>query len=663
MDNKIIELRETLSRYDYDYYVLGAPSITDAEYDKLFEQLQDLEAQHPDMADPNSPTQRVGGAVSSFEKVRHTKRMLSLSKSRTPEDVMKFFGANTEIFIEPKIDGLSLKLVYVKGKLVQALTRGDGEFGEDVTANARTIKTIPLTLQGDYTVNITGEVYMTYSVLNRLNDELASAEEEPFANTRNAATGALKLKDSKEVAHRQLSFVAYGCSIRWKGVNTQEQLTDLLAELGFQTVFHLPTVESCRVIPDVVTLSDEASLVHLFEECNRLRKHLDLATDGLVLKVNSLDVQTELGEKSRDPLWATAFKFPDEKVPTKLVGVTLQVGKTGKVTPVAELEPVALCGTVVRRASLCNQDEIDRLGVNVGDIVLVVKSNEIIPKLHGVKDKLSTGVYKMPLQCPCCQSTLTVDPAVVDAYCLNPDCEEQVIARLKYATGKQALDIDGCGVATVRLLIAHGIKSLAALFKASDFKFLKPAARVKLEKGVQKAKSAPLWRKLSALSIEGIGITKCQDMAAKWPSLNSIFDNAVDVKKYLGTVAYDSFIAYMDKHCEELDELQQLGFILEDVEKPTGGKLTGLTICITGNSVFGRREEFAAIIEQNGGRFKNSVSKSLSYLVVGSEAGATKLNAATKHGIPVLQEEEFCAKFNITVPGGTVDKSLLDDED
>lgn len=659
---RVTELRAILTRHDYDYYVLGMPSITDSEYDDLFKELVALELNNPGLRDANSPTQRVGGISPTFAKVKHSRPMLSLEKSKTPEEVIKFFKGQRTVFLEPKIDGLSLKLVYEKGKLVRALTRGDGAFGEDVTPSARTIRNVPLVLASAVDTEIVGEAYMAYSVFNQLNEELIAAGDEPFANTRNAASGTLRLKDTTAVAHNRLSYVAYGCATEWEGITTQEQLTEVLSELGFQTVFQLPVNDSCRLIPEAIQLTDVADLRVLIEEKAKSRKCLDLATDGLVFKINDLAVQAKLGLNNHDVNWATAFKFPDEKVITELVGITVQVGKTGKVTPVAELKPVSLGGSIVRRASLSNQDEIVRLGLNIGDSVYVIKSNEIIPKVVGVYEKKTDGVYEVDPYCPCCGETLDHLKGSVDTYCFNPDCTEQVIARLRYATGKQALDIDGCGQAMVKTLVEHGIRTLLDMYTCSDYSFLKSAARAKLEKGLQAAKKAPMWRKLSALCIEGIGVTKCQDMAERWPSLKALIDDFDTVRQYLGPVSASSLLNYLDKKVSMLEALTYLNFDFEDrVEQKVEGKLSGKTFCVTGTLAMGGRNEFKALVAKHGGKFKDSVVKDLSYLVVApSEPGSTKVTAAKKFGVPMITEDDFFALIGESAPMAVADESLLE---
>lgn len=387
--NKIKALRVDIDWHNHLYHVLNAPVIADPDFDALFQELLALEAQHPECADPNSPTARVGAAgFSKFEKIRHAVKMLSLDNVFSSAELLKSFEPGEVLMLEPKIDGLSLSLRYQEGRLVQAITRGDGLYGDDVTLNARTILNLPLVLSEPVTLEVRGEVYLTFRTFNALNLALDDQGEEPFANPRNAASGSLKLKDPMEVARRHLLFVAYGTPNEITGVETQDALVEYLALLNFQTPLQLPVKESCEVLAQCFVMADEAGLAALIQRADELRQMLDVATDGLVFKINSLPRQREEGAGTRAPKWAVAYKFPPERKPTKLLAITVQVGKSGKLTPVAELEPVALGGTVVRRASLCNQDQINRLGITPGCTVLVEKSADIIPAVVKVYERL-----------------------------------------------------------------------------------------------------------------------------------------------------------------------------------------------------------------------------------------------------------------------------------
>jgi len=676
-NTRILELRRLLNQHNYSYYVLNAPQISDQEYDARFAELLTLERKYPELDDPNSPTKRVGAASgSSFAKVRHERRMLSLDNTYNADEVLKFFKPGEDIFVDPKIDGLSLKVIYQHGKLVQAITRGDGEQGDDVTANARTIMTLPLVLSEEIEIEVTGEVYMTYTVFNRLNAELEAAGDEPFANARNAAAGTLKLKDSSEVAKRQLSFVVHGCLTEIKGIRRHNQLINYLETLGFQSTFQLPTTGEKGQVTCLYKLGDKSDLERLIQDADTNRKILNLATDGLVFKVDSLDKQRELGEGTRSPEWAVAYKYPPERKPTELLGVTIQVGKSGKITPVAELKPVALSGSVVRRATLHNQDEIARLGVDVGDIVYVEKMAEIIPGIVGVAK--STHVpekfWRMPETCPCCKTKLIRPEGMVDHYCPNWDCDDQVFARLKHATGKSALDIAGCGEAMIRELMQHGVRKLSDFFTIKDVKFFKTAARKKFLEGREAAKKQPYWRMLHALGVDGLGKERCQELT-RWPTLLYMLnvqtaafaleeqlkaenrkpteaENAQlnsSPQSVLGKVVYKSLINFLAIHHEEIDALIALGLPFE-MNEESGGKLSGKAFVITGTLLSGSRDEVIRRIEAAGGVVKSSVSKKCQFLVQGADAGRTKTEAAARLGIKVITEEQLYGMLDVPMP-------------
>ena len=653
------ELRALIREHDHYYYVVGAATITDAEYDKLYRELVDLEVKCPELYDKNSPTQRVGAVGSSgFIKTKHERKMLSLENVYSAREVIDRFGEGETVVMEPKIDGLSLKLIYKKGQFQQAITRGNGEFGDDVTENARTIMSIPLVLHNPLDIEVTGEVYMTHSTFNQLNEKLESEGLELFANTRNAAAGTLKLKSPVEVAARGLSFVAHGSYTEIEGVETHRELIAVLENEGFITVFSLPVLQSCATVADKLELTDEPVVQKAIESADTNRKFLNLATDGLVFKVNDLAKQRELGEATKSPYWACAYKFPPERKSTTLLEVTLQVGKSGKVTPVAELRPVLLSGTMVKRASLCNQNEINRLEVNVGDEVYVEKSAEIIPKVMGVAEKITEGTYQMPEKCPCCHHRLVQPKGKVDSFCPNRDCDEQVFNRLRHATGKAALDIDGCGEATIRELMRHGVRKLSQLFLLPNFDFLKPAARRKLLEGREVAKRQPFWRQLHALGIEEIGEATCQEIAGTWNSLISVLDECRTeedpdgtprFKEIFKTVGARNFKEYLRQEADEMDALEAAGFKFETPQASIG-TLTGKVFAITGTLMSGGRDQVIRRIEEYGGRVKANVSKKCHCLVCGVAPGKTKTDTAEKLSVPIITEEQLYELMQIPMP-------------
>ncbi len=646
------ELQTLIRKYDYHYYVLGAGKITDAEYDVLFKELQELEQRHPELADANSPTARIGGLGNSgFVKTRHLRRMLSLRNTYNSAEVLAAFAPGDEIVVEPKVDGLSLKLVYKKGRLVQAVTRGNGEYGDEVTENARTIRTVPLILEPPVDLEVTGEVYMTYSSFNQLNEELEAQVDELFANARNAAAGSLKLKDSKEVARRHLRFATHGCNTAFDGVTTYWDQLGVLEGLGFQTMLALPATESCATVTSLFEITNAEAIGKIIQEADVNRRFLDLATDGLVFKHNSLRKQEELGEGNKYPNWAVAFKYPPERKSTTLLSVTIQVGRTGKVTPVAELKPVLLGGTIVKRASLCNEAEIKRLGIQIGDEVFVEKSAEIIPKVMGVSSKVAEGFYAFEKRCPSCEQPLTQPAGLVDWFCLNKDCEERVFNRLRHATGKQALDIDGCGQAMIQELMKRGVRRLSQLLSLKDLSFLKPAARVRFAENREVARRQPFWRQLHALGIEGLGVDKCKMIAQMWPSLIAIFDelNLPKLKELIGPVTYENFTAYIGEEQEEISALEAAGLSFSD-ETSSLGPLTGKIFAITGALMTGSRDSIVRKIEAHGGMVKANMSKKVNYLVAGLDAGATKTNKAQAFGITTISEEQLYVMMGEPMP-------------
>lgn len=643
-NTRIQQLRATLNEHNYNYYVLASSPLSDAEYDQLYFELVELEKKYPQFADSTSPTQRIGAPTKAgFKKVRHAKRMLSLDNMRTAADVIRYLGKE-EVVLEPKIDGASLELIYVKGRLVQAITRGDGTEGDDVTANARAINNIPLVLSKKINLTVRGEVYMSYTAFNLLNTRFETAGIELMANPRNAAAGTLKLKDPKEVSARGLRFVAY--DVLEELDFTQHTLMEHLATLRFENVSLLPVIQSCQSVADCFEIESEAYLERRIAEADITRKFLDLPTDGLVFKLNDRRKQRELGEGNKYPKWGCAFKFPAERKETKLNAITIQIGRTGRVTPVAELEPVLLSGTMVRRASLCNQDEIDRLKINIGDTVFVEKSAEIIPKVVGLAKKGSKSVYLLPDLCPCCQTKLENPEGFVDSFCPNKECPDQVAATLLHGCGKGSLDIDGCGETLVQELMNHGVKKLSDVFTV-DPSFMKTAARKRFEAGRKAAVDQPLWRKLHALGIEGFGTTLSKEVGQRWKNIVDALEEVeeideVETRPFLdmvGPVVYNNVLDYLTANAQEYEALDRL--IGMTGTGQIEGALTGMTFCITGDLMSGTRNEVSKRIEEAGGVVKSSVSRHLNYLIQGTETGKKKRDEAEKHGVPIITETQL----------------------
>ncbi len=654
---RIVELRKQLTEHSFRYYVTASPSISDQDYDQLMRELVTLEKEHPEMADPNSPTMRVGSVLpTSLNKTRHKVKMLSLDNVNNLEETLAFFKAfdGQEVTMEMKIDGLSLHLTYKQGKLVQAVTRGNGVEGELVTENARTIRTLPMELRKPVDIEVRGEVYWRISKFNAFN--ASAPESERYANPRNGASGIMRSKDSREVSKANLDFVAYSIPTDVPpGVKTQEGLLDYLESLGFVSTMSVPVTRDMVGLPYMTALVNPGELMEVITFLKEYRTALDMDTDGLVIKVSSLAIQRDAGEGTKSPKWAAAYKFPPEAKSTRFLSVTLQVGKTGQITPVAELEPVELGGVVVRRVSLCNQDELDRLGIDVNDYVLVQRSGEVIPKIIGLARPSPTKKdvnrsYQMPRTCPCCSTPLVRPKGMVHLFCQNPDCYDQVFARLCFAVGKEALDIKGCGESAIKTLMDEAnVKRLSDLYAIKNFSVLKPATAQKLKDGLERAKTTSLWRKLSALSIEGIGKVSSQDLAAKYSLLSDMCGDPHGLIELIGEVATTSFLNFVTDNIEEIERLASFGFLFEE-DKAKAGPLSGKTFVITGALVSGKRDDVSALIEKKGGTVKGAVTRKVDFLIMGVEGGQAKAAGAAKWGTKVITEEELYQMMGEPMP-------------
>ena len=654
---KIIELRRQLTEHAFRYYISNTPVISDQEYDSLFRELLELEKLHPEMNDPNSPTMRVGSPVpTSLQTVKHKVRMLSLNNLENMKDTLLFFDKflDHEVTIEMKIDGLSLHLRYEKGKLVRAVTRGDGSEGEDVTENARAVRTIPLELLKPVDIEVRGEVFWRISSFVAYNESVGEADR--YANPRNGASGVMRQRDSREVSKCRLDFVAYGVPTDLPpAIETQEGLLAYLESLGFNSTMTLDSTRDMAGLPYVTTIVKAEELQAAIEFLDEHRQALDLDTDGLVIKLSSLAQQRDVGEGERSPKWAAAYKFPPEAKETKLLAVTVQVGKTGQVTPVAQLEPVALGGTVVQRASLCNQDELNRLGIDIGDYVWVQRSGEVIPKVISLARPSPTKQnvnksFQLPKNCPCCKTPLVRQEGKVHLYCPNTDCHDQVFARLVFSTGKDGLDINGCGEVGVQTFMAKAnVRRLSDLFALKDLSFFKPAQRKKVQESLERAKIAPLWRKIAALNIEGIGKVSAQDLAVKYENVAGMYHDPEGTKKVIGEVATASLRQWVEENLDELDRLADLGFHFHQDRKMTG-PLSGMSFCITGKLISGPRDDISALIESKGGVVKGTVNRKCMYLVAGYGGGQNKRTGAEKWGTRIITEEELYSLAGLPMP-------------
>lgn len=655
---RIDELRAELHRHNYNYYVLNAPEIGDQEFDFMMHELQDLEAKHPEHFDENSPSMRVGSDISKeFRQVDHKYPMLSLGNTYSPAEVADFYqrvktslNEDFEICCEMKFDGTSISLTYQDGKLIQAVTRGDGTHGDDVTENVKTIRTIPLVLHGDdYPSNfeIRGEILMPWSVFEELNKERELREEPLFANPRNAASGTLKQQNSSIVASRKLDAYLYyllGDQIPCDG--HYENLMQA-KKWGFKISDHMRKVKTLEEIYDFINYWDVE------------RKNLPVATDGIVLKVNSLRQQRNLGYTAKSPRWAIAYKFQAERECTRLNEVTYQVGRTGAITPVANLDPVQLAGTVVKRASLHNADIIKGLDLHIGDMVYVEKGGEIIPKIVGVdKDARSMAgeEVKFITHCPECGSELVRYEGEAAFYCPNDaSCPPQIKGRIEHFISRKAMNIDGLGPETVDLLYQQGL-----IHDISDLYTLQVEQLIGLDrmgeksaeniiKGIQDSLNVPYERVLFAIGIRFVGETTAKILAKAFPSIDKLkeasMDDLMQVNEIGGRIA-QSIISYFLQpvNNEIIDSLKSAGLQFEAAvkeDKEYTDKLKDKAIVISGVFAHHSRDEYKDIIENNGGKNVGSISGKTSFILAGDNMGPSKLQKAEKLGIPIVSEDEF----------------------
>jgi DNA ligase (NAD+) len=622
-------LTTELSRANFEYHSAAGSTMTDAEYDEKMKQLKALESEHPELA-KNSLTKQVG-AKSAGPKVKHQRKMLSLDNVFTPDEANNHFKSKEPKIWEPKIDGLSLSLIYSAGRLVRATTRGDGVEGDDVTHNAMVIQVIPKMISTKLDFEVRGEVCIFRDDFEKLIEEMKAEGDEPFANARNAASGSLKLKDSAECAKRKLSFVAYQSF--GSRVTDHVSMINELQQFGFQTPSRWITSPMFTEVTQ-----------QLADEMDAKRRDLPFDTDGIVVKINDFKVRSEMGEGSKSPKWAVAYKFAPEEGISILEAVELPIGRTGVITPVAILSPVLLNGATVRRASLCNWDEIARLDIAVGDEVVVVRAAEVIPKVIRVHKK--SAVRKeihMPSACPACGGKIVKDAEFVAIRCTNFDCTEQVFQRLSHAVHKSSLDWDGCGDAQIADLMASGkCRNLSDFFAIQDISFLGTASKSRFLAERERVKGVPLWRKLHALGIESIGKTFCQELASKYGDLLKMLDDKSGVTTIVGPSRADKFFSRIDQLAEEIERLDTLGFKFVEVKTDKRQtEATGKQFVITGSMTTGSRDKVAERIEQAGGVVKSSVSAKTDYLVVGEEPGGNKTAGAKKHGTKVISEDEL----------------------
>ncbi len=665
VEKRIKELRKLIEKYDYEYYVLAQPSISDYEYDQLMKELETLEKAHPEFITPDSPTQRVSGQpIKEFPTVVHRKPMLSLSNTYSETEFREFdrrvrsalAGQHVEYVAELKIDGLAVSLIYENGRFSLGATRGDGIQGDDITPNLRTIRAIPLRVKGDNIpplFEVRGEVYMPKKAFARLNQEREEQGETLFANPRNAAAGSLKLQDPKLVARRGLSFWAYYLDSDTPGFLADTHYENMLKlrEMGFPVN---PNMRLCQTLDDVFDY---------FKEWEKKRDSLPYEIDGVVVKVNDLRQQEFLGSTAKSPRWAIAYKFKAIQVETVLERIVWQVGRTGIVTPVAELRPVQLAGTTVSRATLHNVDEIMRKDIHEGDYVYLEKGGDIIPKVVGVNKEKRKGKPKpveIPKTCPVCGTPLIRLEGEVAIRCPNLNCPAQIKRRIEHFASRGAMDIEGMGTALVDMLVDKGlIKSFA------DIYHLKKDEVAKLERmgeksaqnlltAIERSKQQPLDRLIFALGIPYIGSTAAKILANRFKSLQALMNASYEELEQIegiGEKMAQSIVEFFknEQNRKVIDELIKAGVRTEaEEQEKQGTELEGKIFVLTGTLPHLKRTEAAKLIEKHGGKVASSVSGKTSFVLAGEDPGS-KYDKAKQLGVPIIDEETFLRMIGETV--------------
>ena len=656
--DKVTLLREELRQHNYNYYVLDNPTISDYEFDIKLKELQALEEQNPQYFDATSPTQRVGGEITkNFKTVTHKNRMYSLDNSYSLEDlydwekrIQKNLGTeNTEYTCELKYDGASINLSYENGKLISAVTRGDGFQGDDVTANIKTIKSIPLQLKNNFVdaFEIRGEIILPFDGFNKMNEERIEAGEDPYRNPRNTASGSLKLQDSAEVAKRPLDCLLYHVVANKLPFKTHFETLEQARKVGFKIPKAIKICKNIDAVFEFVNFWDVA------------RHNLPYETDGVVVKVNNLQQQEELGYTAKAPRWAIAYKFKAEQVSTLLNEITYQVGRTGAITPVANLEPVQLAGTIVKRASLHNADQIEKLDIRVNDSVFVEKGGEIIPKVVGV-DLSKRPADSQPTQyatnCPDCNTPLVRKEGDAKHYCPNENgCPTQITGRIQHFISRKAMNIDGLGAETVELLFKEGL-----IHNYADLYDLKVEQIIPLERmaeksaqnivdGIKQSKQVPFEKVLFALGIRFVGETVAKKLAKHYKSIDNLmsasFEDLTNVDE-IGDRIAQSIIDFSNdlSNIQLVDRLKNYGLQLEisaESQANQTDKLQGKIFVVSGVFHKMSRNELKKAIEDNGGKVSSSISKKTTYIVAGDNMGPSKRTKAETLGIPIISEDDF----------------------
>ena len=677
MDEKqrILQLRSELHEHNHNYYVLNRPVISDQEFDFLMHELQDLESRHPELYDANSPTQRVGSDLSTeFRQVEHRYPMLSLAITYNEQDVADWYesvrkglaGEDFEVCCEMKYDGLSISLIYVDGKLTQAVTRGDGVHGDDVTANVRTIRSIPLVLSGDASqqqdlfavppypreFEIRGEILMPWKVFERLNAEREAAEEPLFANPRNAASGTLKSLDSRLVASRQLDAYLYYLLGEQLPADGHYENLEVARSWGFKISEGMKKVRTLEEIYAFIRYWDTE------------RKRLPVATDGIVLKVNSLRQQRSLGFTAKSPRWAIAYKFKAERACTRLNEVTYQVGRTGQVTPVANMDPVQLAGTTVKRATLNNEDFIRSFDLHIGDYVYVEKGGEIIPKIVGV-DIDQRPIIAQPVQfiqrCPECGTPLVRYEGETAWYCPNDTgCPPQIKGRIEHFVARKAMNIIGLGPELIedyyRRRLIHNVADLYTIdVQQINGDGSRDKSAQNIVRAIEKSKEVPFERVVFALGIRFVGETSAKLLARHFKTIDALMQAGLEELQEIegiGEVMAKSIISYFhnEANLDIIRRLREYGLQMQlsTLDAPLSNKLEGMSIVISGVFAHHSRDEYKAMIEQHGGKNVGSISSKTTFILAGENMGPSKLQKAEKLGIRILSEDEFLSEFSLS---------------
>ncbi len=659
------ELVEEIRGHDYRYYVESTPSISDREYDRLYHELLDLEKEFPELVTPESPSQRVGGEpIEAFKPLKHLTPMTSLDNTYSQTEVEEFVGRlqrllpgeTLEWVVEPKVDGVAISLQFEKGKFSTGATRGDGTTGDDISVNLRTIRSIPMHLHKPKQdgipelAEVRGEVYLALDGFKKLNEERKVKGEEPFANPRNAAAGSLKQLDPRIVATRPLDFVIYGVGVVNGGRKPQSQmeLLEWLKQLGFKTP---ERTWFCRSTEE---------LIKAIDDLDKVRRKFNYDTDGAVIKLNSFEQRQRAGFTSKAPRWAMAYKYAAEQAETKLKSITIQVGRTGALTPVAELEPVQLAGTVVKRATLHNEEDMRRKDIRVGDTVTIQKAGEIIPEVLGVVVTKRTGQekpFQFPKTCPECQSDVSRSGLAGEAVvwrCSNPDCPAQVRGRIEHYCARGAMDIEGGGEVLVRQLVEAGlVRDVADLYKltlaeVSGLERMGEKSAQNFLDGIEASKKQDLWRLLFGLGILHVGAGVAKSLGRQFPDLDTLRQASLDqltASEDVGEVIAKSLFQWFGdaRNQKLLERLRKAEVNFQSAlhaPQAAAGPFAGKTFVLTGTLPSMSREEAAAKIEALGGKVSGSVSKKTDYVVAGEDAGS-KLEKAQKLGVKVIDEAAF----------------------